>query len=138
MHTVISCYSCMWTVWGTYRTLKSSYSLPSPRPPRSAKSRGGTSPIDGLCLALERLRPQSNTSEVQDIYSGIRGVLSPERDHIIIIRTTKVSILTGAISLRVIQDILITPRTKLGPYGIVLAICLFIVFAPAVLVNGYW
>ena len=44
--------------------------------------------------------------------------------------------LTGAISIKVIPDILTTPRTNLGPQGIVIAICLFMVFAPALQVKG--
>ena len=102
----------MWTVMGDIQDAVELFIVCPALVLLAYATRGGTSPIDCLCLALERLDPKVIQDVDQSIYSRYRGIMSPERDHIIIIRTIEISLLTGAISLGVILGILITPRTN--------------------------
>ena len=81
--------------------------------------------------------PDINTSEVQYMNSGLRGVLRPERNNLIKINKDYEGKYTHRCYLsKGDSGHTDHPRTNLGPQGIVTAICLFMVFAPALQVKG--
>ena len=70
------------------------------------------------------------------IFIQDRVVLSPKRDNIIIIKAIKGNNTHRCYLSEGDTGHTDHPRTKLNPKGILLDICLFVVFAPALLVKG--